>query len=204
MSPTVRTLPPSPLQSMAAFFRRLTVDEYHQMIQTGILAEGEPIELLEGYLVNKMPHNPPHWLAVQWLGKRLHRLDLPGWVVVSQLSITLSTSEPEPDGALARGDDRTYMNRHPGPADLGLVIEVADSSLAMDRGHMARIYAREGIPVYWIVNVLDRQLEVYTDPGPATDPPAYRTRTDYHPGDTVPIVLDGATVASIAVSDLIP
>jgi Uma2 family endonuclease len=185
-------------------FRRLTVDQYHQMIQTGILADGEAVELLEGYLVNKMAHNNPHRLGVQWLGKRLHMLGLSGWVVLTQLPITLADSEPEPDGCLARGDDRTYLTRHPGPGDVGLVVEVADSSLAFDRIHKGRIYAREGIPSYWIVNVADRLIEVYTDPDPAADPPAYRNRTDYHPGDTVPIVLDGQPAGSIAVADLIP
>src|SRR5207248_1191302 len=90
----------------------------------------------------------------------------------------------------------SYDTRHPGPSDFGILIEVADSSLLTDRRDKGRIYARESIPVYWIVNLVDRQVEVYTDPDPAASPPAYRTRTDYRPGDAVPITFRGLFVNS--------
>lgn len=202
MSPQVATVPPDFLPR--TLYPKVTVEQYHQMIADGVFNDGDPIELLEGYLVYKMAHNNPHRLGVQWLGKRLHGLGLAGWVVATQLPITLSDSEPEPDGYLARGDDRTYQHRAPVPADLGLVIEVADSSLQIDRAHKGRMYAREAILVYWIVNLQDRQVEVYTDPDPAGNPAAYRTRKDYRPGDTVPVVLDGQPAGGIAVNDLVP
>jgi Uma2 family endonuclease len=202
MSPRIAAVPPAYLSR--ALYPKVTVAEYHQMIADGVLNDGDPIELLEGYLVTKMAHNNPHRLGVQWLATRLHGLGLTGWVVVNQLPITLTESEPEPDGYIARGDDRTYQNRPPGAADIGLVVEVSDSSLQIDRDHKGRIYAREAIPVYWIVNVVDRQVEVYTDPDPAANPPAYRTRTEYRPGDSVPVVLDGQPAGSISVADLIP
>src|SRR5439155_15243835 len=162
------------------------------------------VELLEGYVVTKMPQNTPHGGAVARLTVRVPRRLPAGWTIRPQLPVTLSGSEPEPDLAVVRGDETSYDTRHPGPSDFGILIEVADSSLLTDRRDKGRIYARESIPVYWIVNLVDRQVEVYTDPDPAASPPAYRTRTDYRPGDAVPIALDGQPAGSIPVADLIP
>ena len=120
------------------------------------------------------------------------------------LAITLTDSEPEPDVALLRGDETNYDARHPEPRDVGIVVEVADSSLLSDRRDKGRIYSAAGIPIYWVVNVIDRQIEVYTDPQAAATPPEYATRTDYPHGGSVPVVLDGVTVATLAVADLIP
>jgi len=193
--------PPS-LLSISGF-RKITVAEYHKMIDAGIIKEGERVELLEGYLVKKMSHNTPHGVTVQKLTKRLVQLAPSGWEPRVQLPITLPNSEPEPDGVLARGDEATFGSHHPLPTELGLVIEVSDSSLAFDRRDKGRIYAQAGIPVYWIINLQDRHIEVYTDPDPAADPPAYATRIDYGLADAVPLVLDGGTVATLPVAELI-
>jgi Uma2 family endonuclease len=201
---TVRVTPVPPSFLSRALYRKVTVDEYHQMLKDGTFEDGDPIELLEGYLVQKMGHNPPHSGTVTRLTKRLVRLAPPGWEVRCQVPITLPDSEPEPDGLLAKGDEATFDVRHPLPADIGLVVEVADSSRYTDRREKGRIYARAGLPVYWIVNLVDRVVEVYTDPDTAADPPAYRTRTDYAPGAAVPVVLDGATVAVLPVAEIIP
>ncbi len=134
-----------------------------------------------------------------------------GWRVRSQGTARLSESRPEPDVALARGDRRTFANRHPEPADFGLVVEVSDSSLARDEQDKTRIYARDSIPVYWVVNLVDRRVEVFTDPtGPdvpagAADPdPHYRSRQDYPAGTSVPVTLDGVGVGAIPVDELLP
>lgn len=193
----------SVLASMGTFFR-LSVDEYHDMIRNNILTTEDRVELLDGYLVIKMPQNDPHHSTVQRLTEDLVRLTPSGWRARIQLPITLANSEPEPDGAVVRGDRRSFDHRKPKAADFGVVVEVADSSLALDRREKGRLYAEAGIPVYWIVNLIDQQVEVYTDPDPAADPPAYRARTDYAPGQSVPLVLDGQTVASIPVADLLP
>jgi Uma2 family endonuclease len=100
---------------------------------------------------------------------------------------------------LVRGKARDYVDRHPGSADIALVVEVADSSLAKDR-RRTRIYGPGAIPVYWIVNLVDRQVEVYSDPGPD----GYATRVDYALGADVPLVIDGDTVGQIAVADMLP
>lgn len=201
MTTRIATVPP--LFLSRALYPKVTVAEYHQMLKDGTFEDGDPIELVEGYLVQKMPHNPPHGSTVQKLTKRLTRLAPPGWEVRIQLPITLADSEPEPDGVLARGDDTAFDARHPGSADVSLVVEVADSTRYTDRRDKGRMYARAGIPVYWIVNLVDRQVEVYADPDPAADPPAYRTRTDYSVADAVPVVLGGAVAGTIAVGELI-
>ena len=97
------------------------------------------------------------------------------------------------------GIDPRLQPAHPGAADVALVVEVADSSLAEDR-KMAAIYGGAGVPVYWIVNLVDRQVEVYTDPGIG----GYATRTDFRPGQQVPVVIDGREVGQIAVDDILP
>jgi Uma2 family endonuclease len=203
--PTVtnRIAPVPPSFLARTLYPRVTVEQYHQMIEDGVFEDGEPIELVEGYLVLKMSHNSPYANAVAKLTKRLIRLAPEGWEVRSQLPITFPDSEPEPDAVLARGDETTFTDRHPEPADIALVIEVADSSRYADRTEKLRMYARAGVPVYWIVNVADKQVEVYCDPDAGATPPAYRTRTDYKPGDSAPVVLDGTAVAHLPVAELV-
>ncbi len=184
-------------------FRKFTLDEYHKMIQTGLLMSGEPYELLEGNLVRKMSHGSPHDSAIQALFKRILRALPIGWDVRCQLATTLPTgSEPEPDLAVVRGDENTYWNRHPNPADIGLLIEVSDSSLLIDCHDKGSIYAREAIPIYWVVNVVDRIIEVYTQPNGEGETAAYAKREDYAVGTSVPLVLDGNAVGTIAVADV--
>ncbi len=128
----------------------------------------------------------------------------PGWRLRCQLTVALPDSQPEPDFAVARGDVRTYLTRHPTPADVGLVIEVADSSLLRDRQEKTRIYARAGIPVYWIINLVDRGVEVYTQPSGPTTAPAYGASRTYQPGQDAPLVLDGKVAASVPAADRLP
>src|SRR5438105_8922236 len=88
---------------------RLSVDQYHEMIQAGILTEDDPVELLEGWLVEKMPKNPPHTLATRLVRTALERLAPKGWFINTQEPITTTESEPEPDASVARGDPRQYV-----------------------------------------------------------------------------------------------
>jgi Uma2 family endonuclease len=117
--------------------------------------------------------------------------------------VTLATSEPEPDAAVVRGGLRDYPDRHPGASDVILVVEVADASLERDQTLKKRIYAKAGIPVYWIVNLLERRLEVHRDPSGPSESPGYRTHEDLGPEDHVRLVIDGKEVARIAVADLL-
>lgn len=191
-----------------AAFRTFTGDEYDEMVRNGTLGEEDKVELHEGYIVYKKPINPPHDNAVDVLAELLGLMVPSGWRVRSQGTAKLTESRPEPDVALARGNRKTFANRHPEPADFGLVVEVSESSLARDELDKARIYARDSIPVYWVVNLVDRRVEVFTDPSGPEQPggpePHYRARQDYPAGTAVPVVLDGATVGTIAVDELMP
>lgn len=203
--------PAPPFKGYAAF-RTFSGDEYDKLVQFGVLTKEDKVELLEGYMVLKMPANPPHDYAVMRTAKMLDRVAPAGWTMRSQVGTRLTESRPEPDVALARGTDRDYAARQPGPTDLGLVVEVSDSSLTRDEQDKTRIYARDLIPVYWVVNLVDRRVEVFTDPtGPLPAPanpgdpdPHYRSRTDYPSGAAVPVVLDGATVGTVPVDELLP
>lgn len=187
-----------------AGFHRFSVAQYHKLIEIGILTEDDNLELLDGYLVKKMSRNPPHDVCLQLIQETLPRFLPAGWCLRMQSAITLSRSEPEPDGAILRGKARTYAAQHPKPPDIGLVIEVADSTLDGDRIDKGRIYAEAGIACYWIVNLVDRQIEVYMLPSGATSTPAFGQHQDYRMGDDVPLLLDGVVVGTIPVGDLLP
>jgi Uma2 family endonuclease len=180
---------------------RLSVDQYHQLAKAGILIPSDRVELIEGLLVQKMTRHPPHTVTVKKINRLLNRLLSEEWSLGVQTPITTTDSEPEPDFSVALGPEERYAARHPGPGDLELVIEVSDSTLEADRDQ-ARIYARARIPVYWIVNIPDRKLEVYSQPR-AGKKPAYRVRTDLGEGASVSLVLGGHTF-TLAVRDLLP
>jgi Uma2 family endonuclease len=182
---------------------RFTVRQYHRMIETGILTANDRVELLEGWIVDKMPHNPPHDGTVGRINRRLLRLLPDEWLLRVQSAITLGDSEPEPDLTVVRGPEETYFTRHPRPRDIGVLIEVADSTLLTDRRKKGSLYARFRIPIYWIVNINDECIEVYTQPigGKSS---RYRLRADYPSDQTAPLILGGAEVARIPVHDLLP
>jgi Uma2 family endonuclease len=183
---------------------RFSVREYHDMIRAGILGEDDPVELLDGWLVTKMTKNPPHSVATGLVRHALEGIVPKGWYVRSQDAITLATSEPEPDAVVARGDLRAFVDRHPGPEDVALVVDVADASLHRDWTSKKRLYAQAGIPVYWIVDLVERRIEVYTDPSGATDEPDYREHRTFGKSEEVPLVIDRREVGRIAASVMLP
>lgn len=183
---------------------RLSVDQYHAMIRGGILTEDDPVELLGGWLVPKMPKNPLHRVVTRLIRQALERIVPANWYVDTQEPITTADSEPEPDVVIVRGDTRQYLDRHPGPQDVALVVEVADATLQRDRTLKKRLYAFAEIPVYWIVNLPDSQLEVYTDPSGPAEEPDYRQRREYRPSDAVLLVIEGVEVGRLAVRELLP
>jgi Uma2 family endonuclease len=186
-----------------ASFARFSVARYLRMTEEGILSADDKVELLENCVVLKMPRNPPHDGTLQFISKRLIRHLLVGWDTRVQMAVVLPDSVPEPDLAVVRGDEANYLTRHPTAADCALVIEVADSSLLRDQRDKTRIYARAGIPLYWIVNLPDRRVEVYSNPSGPVAVPQYQAFATFQPGDTVPLPLDAATV-SVPAADLLP
>lgn len=184
--------------------KRIGVDEYHTMIETGELGPDDRVELLEGEIEPKMTIYPKHRRAVDRALRALSALALPGWYVTIQQPITTDTSEPEPDVSVIRGTTDDYPDRHPGPGEIALVGEVADDWLPKDQIKKKRIYARAGIPTYWIINLVDDRIEVYTDPSGPAAAPSYAQRTDYPRGSEVPVVIDGREIGRIPAGDILP
>jgi Uma2 family endonuclease len=183
--------------------RRFTVDEYHRMEQCGVLTERDRVELLEGWIVSKMVHGARHDATVDQVHE-LIRAKLPAeWRIRIQSAITTDESEPEPDLAVVTGPASRYSMHHPRPADIQLVVEVADSSLDEDRGLKARIYARAGIPVYWIVNLVDRQIEVHANPSGPGSSPEYRLRRILTIESQLDLVVDGQDFGSLSTRELL-
>ena len=129
------------------WLRQFSVAEYHKMIDSGVFASNDRVELLEGWIVNKMSHKPPHASSITRVVNRVGKIFPAGWTMRVQLPITLSESEPEPDITLARGDEDTYDDRHPEPTDIGILMEVGDSSLLDDRRYKGELYAKEKDPL---------------------------------------------------------
>jgi Uma2 family endonuclease len=193
ITPTQPILSP-PLASPDVY--RFTVDEYERM--AGVLDDPR-VELIDGYLVKKMGKKPPHIWAVRSILETLPSLLPPGWTWWKEDPIRIPDfDEPEPDVAVLRGSAQDYRNRIPNASDVALLIEVAETTLDRDRGKKLAAFARAGIAVYWIVNLVDRQVEVYSDP--RSD--GYSNRVDYTAGLHIPVVIDGVEIGQIAVSDI--
>lgn len=178
--------------------RPIRLDEYHRMIDTGILDEDERVELLGGVIVEMSPQSKRHALSTQRLTRLLARF-LPDHLAVRPqlpLTITLEASEPEPDLAVVTALEAEQSERHPERALL--VIEVAADSLQKDRGVKSRLYARAGIPEYWIVNLVDDQVEAYRDPDSTAG--RYRRMVTYSRGESA--VSEAIEGFSVAVEDV--
>ena len=180
---------------------RISVERYHSLVASGLIGEDDPIELLDGVLVEKMTKNPPHVVATRQCDLALLKILPAGWHVRNQDPITLSTSEPEPDLVVVRGRLQDYSGRHPGADDIGLVIEVADASLLTDR-YKGTLYAGAGVPAYWIVNLVENLVEVYLKPDRSLA--AYTRKEELRSGDSLNLVLDGVDIGQIELSALFP
>ena len=201
-SATLRTTTSEPLGIESV--RQFTLDEYHHLIEIGFFTSDDKIELINGLLVNKMSQNDPHCFVVDVLSEIFQGLLPEGLTVRCQLPVIISDdSEPEPDGAIVLGPKRRYAKGRPTHKDVALIIEVAESSLRFDQKVKLPLYARDRILTYWIINLIDFRVEVYTRPIGGKNP-TYRQRDDYGPDDRVPVVIAGETVGEIAVKDLLP
>lgn len=194
-----RTLTPPTLP-----VRLFSVDEYQQMERTGLLTEADDVELLRGLIVPKMTRNPGHDTAIDKVAEALMALLPPGWRVRQQSAIVTGDSQPEPDMCVLRGPADRYAMRHPGREDIALLIEVAESSLARDRGEKAELYALAEIAPYWIVNLSERCVEVYDDPRGAASPPHYAQVRTFNVGEQVEFLLEGTVLGVIDVAAMLP
>lgn len=182
---------------------QLSLEQYHRMIQTGILTDDDPVEFLEGLLVAKMPKNSPHSLAPYLTRNALAQVVPVQWYVDAQEPLTVDDGEPEPDVLVVRGERRQYCDRRPQVQDVALVVEVSDTTLDRDRTLTKRIYARAMILMYWIVNLVERKVEWYAHPS-VSEGADYAQRQDGTEDDVIPVVLDGVAIARLPVRDLLP
>lgn len=182
---------------------RLTLGQYHKMVEAGVFDSGPRVELHDGLLIQKPPRAPPAACSLMRLCRRLVNALPDEWPLRPQCGLTFHQSEVEPDFAVVRGPESRYSRRHPTPRDVELIIEVADSSYLADKADKGVRYARVRIPQYWIVNIPGRRVEVSTSPK-AGRAPGYQERKDYAEDDAVPLVLGGKPIAVLPVRELLP
>ena len=178
---------------------RWTVDEYEKMIRHGILTENHNVELIRGEIVHKMPKGDQHTSCLKRLTQHFYEMAGNLATMSVQDPILLTDSEPEPDFAVLVRRADFYASGKPRPADIYLVVEVADTSLDYDREVKGPLYAENGIAEYWIVNLVDRCLEVHRQPQPGGTYADVRT---VRAGDSVTLAL--LPTVTVLVADLIP
>jgi Uma2 family endonuclease len=184
--------------------RQWTRAEYDRLIEIGVFQPGDPIELLGGDLVVAEPQSGPHYTAVYLAEDVLRAAFGVGWLVRTQAPIALDEqSEPEPDVAVVGGTPRQYSDEH--PARPVLVVEVAVSSLGLDREYKGSLYARAQLTDYWVVNLAARELEVYRQPmADASAPFGWRYASRQAFGADASVIPLAAPGARVLVGDLLP
>ena len=184
--------------------RQWTRAEYDRLIEIGVFHPGDAVELLGGAIIVAEPQNSPHYTAIGLAEEALRVAFGPGWLIRTQGPIALDAqSEPEPDVAVASGSLRDYSREH--PARPVLIVEVAASSLSLDRNHKGSLYARARLEDYWIVNLVDRVLEVYRQPLVDASAPfgwRYASHQTLRPGSSIAPL--AAPVSAVLVADLLP
>jgi Uma2 family endonuclease len=190
----------------------LTVAQVHAMLDAGILREGEPVELIDGVLVYKdrSEHGEDprtvgkrHNLTVKLLARLDPELSRQGCHMQTQGPLSLPPhDEPEPDGAILRGDPRDYAERIPEARDVECVLEVADSSLQYDRTHKLALYARAGIAQYVIVNLRESLIEIYE--GPVPNQANFERKHLVRTGGTVPLRVSDRELLEIEAARILP
>ncbi|GAC1310233.1 MAG: hypothetical protein NVSMB14_13750 [Isosphaeraceae bacterium] len=184
---------------------KLSTRQVDAMLDLGIVSENVRAELLEGVLVKKMVKKHPHNFAMMQLSELLRELLPAEWKVAAEISLALhDSSRPEPDLSVVRGPIARYRGRNLTVADVGLLIEVAESSYSEDRRVKGRAYASAGIPTYWIVNLNDRRIEVFTEPQGSGKLASYRKEEHYGPEAEVPVVLEGNEIGRILAGEILP
>lgn len=184
--------------------RLWTREEYYKMAEVNILAPYESVELIEGEILQMPQQGPSHSTGIRTAQEALRIVFGPGFDVRPQLPLSLNlTSEPEPDIAVVHGSFRDYRTVHPSTALL--IVEISDTTVTFDRYEKASLYARAGIQEYWVVNLLEQQVEVHRDPCPKQDMPfgyGYAQITLHKADDTIsPLAVPNAV---ILVADLLP
>jgi Uma2 family endonuclease len=183
---------------------RLTDQQFEKMIEKDILHDGDRVHLLDGILFKKIKKNPPHDFGVRKSVALLRGLLPAGWFVDEEKPIKIGRWSRQPDITVIRGQVEDYAKQDPTAAEVRLIAEVSDSSYAIDRGVNWRKYAAARIPVYWIIDLAQRQIEVYSAPSGKGKAAGYRDSKVYGQDDEVPVILEGRELGRIKVRDILP
>jgi Uma2 family endonuclease len=178
---------------------RFSVEQYHRMLASGAFTEHDRVELIDGWVVQKMAKGPQHEFVTGELEALLRERVPTGWHVRNQAPVTLSESEPEPDLAVARGSRGDYRARHPHAQELALVVEISDTTLTTDR-LKAGTYSAARIPEYWLVNLASRVVEVHRDPSDE----GYRTHETFGETQRLSVRIGEQDAGELAVGDFLP
>jgi Uma2 family endonuclease len=180
-----------------------SVDDFYRMVDLDFFPDDVRVGLWEGQVYEEMGKKHPHSLSWAKLNSALGQILPRGWSLWAECSIAISLNKaPMPDMLILRGDLDDFEDRRPVAADVSLLVELADSSLKIDTGAKLVAYAQAGISVYWVINLREKVIYVYSDPIPTEG--RYATSTAIGRDGMVPLILDGVQVALIAASDLLP
>ena len=205
MATEVKPTVPPPEAGTGLIPYRLNVEQFLKMIVAGVFPDEARVELIRGRLVKRMTKYTPHNFAVGSLAERLRVLVAPGHSVREEKSVEIGRlSRPELDIAVTRGPLSDYRVRDPQAEDLALVVEVSDSTYRKDRGPLWSLYAEAGAPVYWIVNIPKKQIEVFSRPSGEARSAGYGETEIFEAGAEVPVVIDGVEVGKVAVNEILP
>ncbi len=191
----------TPSLSLASDLYRLTVRQYEGLIEYGAIDESDRVELIEGLLVAQRRRTRAFIVAGNRGLRILWRILPPGWYVAKGVPIIASDwSKPKPDLAIVRGVVEDYDEHGLTSEDVALVVEIAESNLPTDRAEMNRVYAAANIPVYWIVNLIEDQVEIWSEPGQD----GYHAYHVLRRGQDLPVVIGGVEAGWIAAADILP
>jgi Uma2 family endonuclease len=161
---TLITTAPEPITTLDNL-KSWTVQDYHRMSEMGILDPNERTELIAGQITLMVAKGTPHVITLQLLASGLLGQIGTTALIRTQDPIHLDdSSEPEPDLVIVRGEILDYIDRHPQPTDIHLLVEVADSTLSYDCQVKDKVYAKAGIPEYWVIDIKNRQVHIFSDP----------------------------------------
>lgn len=180
---------------------RMTVPEYLSLVESGFY-EDRRVEMWEGWVVDRMSHGTYSAMLIMMISEWNFERRPKGTTIRTQIPVRLRESCPEPDVAVVRGTTADYGDRIPVASDILMLIEVSDSTLNEDRTTKARMYASADVEEYWIVNCIERQVEVYTEPHAKAKMPRYRKLTTYLPGQSIPVHVAGKKLGELTVNSL--
>ena len=182
----------------------MTIAEYHQLIESGVVVKDDRVELIEGRLVSKIQRTPQRHHSIWKAQSSLSHAVPAGWYVASGQPITLEEySEFEPDVVVVRGNARDYRDRRPGADDLALVVDVVEA-VGGDIEVRKGVYARAGVPVCWVIHTAEHRIEVYSDLTNINDFATYWEETDSTASDKIPFVIEGREIGGFTVRELTP